>query len=104
MNNGPSPNRPNGRDSRGRFAPGNRGGPGNPHSRKVAQLRSALLRAVTQTDLRAIVQTLVNAAKQGDLAAAKLLFDRLLGPPVAADIQERMENLEAFLEDKEGQP
>jgi len=36
----PSPNGPDGgsgdRDSGGRFLPGNRGGPGNPHARKVA--------------------------------------------------------------------
>jgi len=32
-----------GRDTMGRFAPGNSGGPGNPFARKVASLRQALL-------------------------------------------------------------
>ena len=36
-----SPNRLN-RDEHGRFLPGNRGGPGNPHGKKVARLRAAL--------------------------------------------------------------
>ena len=35
----PSPNRPNGRDEKGRFAAGNPGGPGNPNARKVAAIR-----------------------------------------------------------------
>ena len=38
-------------------------------------MRSALLEAVKLTDLRAIVKALVSQAKQGDVAAAKLLFD-----------------------------
>src|SRR5207248_10793741 len=36
-----------GRDARGRFAPGNPGGPGNPFARRVAELRTALLDMVT---------------------------------------------------------
>jgi hypothetical protein len=35
------------RQSNGRFAKGNRGGPGNPFARKTAQLRQALVDAVT---------------------------------------------------------
>ena len=50
----PSANGDNGgRDALGRFGPGNAGGPGNPHARKVAQLRTALLRSVKASDLRA---------------------------------------------------
>ena len=36
-----------GRDRSGRFAPGNRGGPGNPLGGKIAKLRAALVEAVT---------------------------------------------------------
>ena len=60
MSASPSTNGPDGRDARGRFAKGNAGGPGNPHARKVAQLRSALLRAVSAGDLRAVVKKLVD--------------------------------------------
>ena len=37
---------PTDRDARGRFAPGNQGGPGNPFARRVAALRQSLLDAV----------------------------------------------------------
>ena len=37
---GQAPAGDNGRDARGRFAPGNAGGPGNPFARRVAELRT----------------------------------------------------------------
>lgn len=40
--NDPIPNGSNGRDSQGRFATGNSGGPGNPYARQVAALRCTL--------------------------------------------------------------
>jgi hypothetical protein len=96
MNKQPSPNGPNGgRDPRGRFLKGNGGGPGNPHAKRVAKLRSVVIAAVTETDLRAIVQRLVLLAKTGDVAAAKLLLDRILGPAESLDFIERLETLEA---------
>ena len=91
----PSTNGKNGgRDSRGRFAKGNGGGPGNPFARQVAKLRGALLKAVKPADLTEIIAGLVAAAKGGDVSAAKVLFDRTLGPPLAADILTRIEELE----------
>lgn len=77
----PSPNGGNGltRTGDGRFAPGNAGGPGNPYGQRVAELRAALLDAVTPDDLTAIIRRLVEAAKAGDVAAAKLVLDRLFG-------------------------
>jgi len=97
----PSPNGPDGRDARGRFARGNPGGPGNPHARRVAQLRAALLKAVKPADVQEVARRLVSAAKAGDVPAAKLLLDRLFGPPVAVDVEERLEKLENALR-KEG--
>ena len=35
----PLANGDNGRDKQGRFAVGNKGGPGNPYARRVAQMR-----------------------------------------------------------------
>src|SRR5262245_35123958 len=68
----PSPNGADGRDSRGRFAKGNRGGPGNPFARRVARLRTLLLEIVSEDDLRRILRKLVELAGAGDLAAARL--------------------------------
>ncbi len=45
-------------------------------------MRRALLGAVTPDDMEAIAQTLLAAAKGGDLQAAALLFDRVLGKPM----------------------
>lgn len=81
----PSPNGPNGRDSTtGRFAPGNRGGPGNPFAAKVARLRTLLLESVSDDDLQAIVQTVVGKAKAGDLTAVKIIMDYCVGKPAPA--------------------
>ena len=94
----PSPNGSNGRNASGRFAKGNAGGPGNPYGRKVAKLRSAMLQAVTQADMKAIVKKLVDEAKGGNVRAAKEVIDRCLGKPIEPDLIERIERLESFLE------
>ena len=83
-----------GRDSGGRFTTGNAGGPGNPYARRVGQLRTALLEAVTDDDIQRTIAAVVAQARDGELAAAKILFDRLLGPPIAADVVARLEALE----------
>jgi hypothetical protein len=82
------------RDAQGRFLPGNKGGPGNPFAKRVSLLRKALLKAITEEDFIEVVGALVEKAKGGDVAAAKILFDRTLGPPIAADLLERIEQLE----------
>ena len=81
MTRAPSTNGANGRDSRGRFVKGNRGGPGNPHARRVAKLRSALLRAVSADEVRGIVQALVSKARAGDVPAARMLLEYVIGRP-----------------------
>ena len=87
-----------GRDDRGRFTQGNEGGPGNPHSLQVSRLRSALLNAVTEDDMREIIEALVAKAKAGSIAAARVLFNRTLGKPLEPDIIARIEALEAKYE------
>ncbi len=69
----------NGRTPRGQFAKGNPGGPGNPYARRTAALRSALLDAVTEQDIRAVARALVKRAKAGEIPAIRELLDRLLG-------------------------
>ena len=93
----PTPNGPNGRDERGRFAPGNVGGPGNPHAKQVGKLRSAMLAAVSDQEMKAVVKKLVELAKGGNVPAAREVLDRCLGRPVEADLLERLEELEELL-------
>ena len=80
----PSANGGNGRDSAGRFAKGNSGGPGNPYAARVARLRSAMLDAVTDEDFTAIVRKLVELAKGGDMAAIREVMTRTVGKHVEA--------------------
>ena len=99
----PSPNRGNGhRDTRGRFIAGNPGGPGNPLAARVGRLRAALLEAVTPEDIQSVVRRLVEEAREGDVAAARLVLERVLGHPQAMDLMERIEGLESVLARVEG--
>lgn len=77
----PSPNGGNGRDTSGRFTKGNPGGPGNPFARRVSQLRSLVVEVLTDEDLRAIVDKMIDDAKNGDKAAVKLLLSYAIGKP-----------------------
>jgi len=65
--------------SDGRFLAGNSGGPGNPHAGQVAKLRSAMLAAVTEEQMRAVIDTLTRLAIAGDLKACELLLNRVVG-------------------------
>jgi hypothetical protein len=94
MSESPSTPFGDGRDKHGRFAPGNTGGPGNPLGGQVARLRSALVSAVSEEDMRDIIGTLVEKAKAGDVAAAKVVLERCLGRPIESDIIDRLEALE----------
>jgi hypothetical protein len=77
----PSTNESNGRDERGRFAEGNAGGPGNPFARQTAALRRALCQTVSTEDVQAVTLRLIEQAKGGDVAAARLLFAYAIGRP-----------------------
>jgi hypothetical protein len=72
-----------GRDRFGYFAPGNRIGRdgGNPNSRRMAELKRALIACGTQEDIQKLYSTLLTAALEGDVQAAKLLLDHLVGRP-----------------------
>ena len=73
-----------GRDGGGRFAAGNRGGPGNPFARQTAAARKAIADAVTAEQLAAIAAAMVKKALEGDVAAAKLVFSYAAGKPAPA--------------------
>jgi hypothetical protein len=78
---GPVPPPATGRDAGGRFAQGNVGGPGNPFARRVAALRRALLRTVSEQDVQDLASRLLVSARGGDVAAMKLLLAYVLGRP-----------------------
>ena len=63
---------------------------------QVQRLRVAHLSAVTPADLRAIIGRLVKSARGGDVGASKLVLGYALGPPIAGDILEKLQNLEAI--------
>jgi hypothetical protein len=79
-------NGPNGRDERGRFAPGCPGGPGSRLQRRQAKLRRSLVRAVGSDAVRAVAARLVALATDGDIAAAKLLLSYSIGKPHAVSM------------------
>src|SRR5262245_35774609 len=68
-----------GRDSGGRFTTGNKGGPGNPFARQMAAMRKAIVDAVSAEDLAAITAVMVKKAREGDVAAAKLVYTYCAG-------------------------
>jgi|688.fasta_scaffold379744_2 hypothetical protein len=90
----PSTTVANGRDGNGRFVNGNRLAKGNPNAKRAQKLRTELMKSVEGDDLKRIVKSLVNAAVDGDVSAAKLILDRVLGPPVAVDFEQRLSELE----------
>ncbi len=85
------------RDRSGRFAPGNKVGRGNPMAARVAKLRCAMLEAVSDDDMTAIIRKLVELAREGDVQAAKEVLMRTLGKPQEIDLVERLEALEGLL-------
>jgi len=74
-----------GRDQRGRFAPGN---PGRPKGARHQTTRH--VEALMEGDAEAITRAVIEAAKGGDLTAARLVLDRIAParrePTVAVDL------------------
>jgi hypothetical protein len=83
----PTPDRP----AKGRFALGNKGGPGNPFARQVAEIRKLLLNTVPGERLAKILLAMVERAEAGDVAAAKLVFQYTVGKPAEAVEPDRVE-------------
>lgn len=88
----------NGRQTRGRFGPGNRFAKGNGATRKLARFRMAMFAAVKTSDVKEIIGKLLEQAKAGESWAVKLALEYLCGPPVGLDILERLETLEAAIQ------
>ena len=84
----------NGHDAKGRFTHGNKGGPGNPYARQVAQLRQVILNRLTEEDLLAITEALLAKAKEGSVGAAKLLLAYAIGKPASSPDPDRLDGQE----------
>ena len=68
------------RPGRSRFAAGNPGGHSSPLAKKANQLQAAVSKAISTADVKVKIATkMVDLAKGGDIQAAKLVFDRVLG-------------------------
>jgi len=87
----PSPNGPNGRGADGRFTAGNRCGRGNPNARKVAQLKRTFLGAATGKRMRQLADKLFEQALAGDVAAARLALEYVVGKPSPAVDPDRLD-------------
>ncbi len=62
-----------------RISVGNRGG--NPNAKRMAELKQALIACGTVEDVQKLYAALMAAALDGDVPAAKLLLDHLVGRP-----------------------
>lgn len=107
MSESPTPNGPtNGRTASGRFAPGWRGGPGNPHAAAVGRARAAFYKSLRDADVTKALETIRDVMKSGSpserLAAARELLDRAIGKSVQSDLLERIEALELRLSERGG--
>jgi hypothetical protein len=74
----------NGRQARGLFGPGNKFARGNPQHKRMAELRAAMLDAVDEGKVREIAAALCKMAMDGDVPAAKLVLEYVLGKPPQA--------------------
>jgi hypothetical protein len=80
----------NGRSESGRFVRGNRESVGHRPNRRAAELKAMLMAAASPDDLRAILLKLAEMAKGGDVQAARVYLDHVVGRPVQA-VQVEME-------------
>ncbi len=89
-----------GRDrTTGRFLKGCKGGPGAPQGTRRQVLSTAFYEAVTPKDVKAIVTSLIFAAKKGDGKAAQLILDRFVAkmPPGMDLSDENLEKLDGIV-------
>jgi hypothetical protein len=54
-----------------------------------------MLAAVKPADVKEIVRKLIEQARSGDTASAKIVLDRVLGPISAQDVIAKIESLES---------
>jgi hypothetical protein len=84
----------NGRDANGRFVQGNAGGPGNPFYRKQVEFRRAVLELFTPEDVMSLLRVMLALGRNGDVAAAKVFLEYVVGKPHKAPDPDREEHHE----------
>ena len=78
---------PNGRSLDGRFAAGNQAAAGNPINRRMKELRRALLDSASPEDVKEVGKTLLELATGGDVQAARVWLEFVIGkPPQALEV------------------
>jgi hypothetical protein len=82
-----------GRDASGRFAVGCKGGPGNPALQRLAKWKEAMSKAVTPSDIKAVVKSLIREAKAGSVPACGMILDRCCGRVVTDDLAAEINEL-----------
>jgi hypothetical protein len=78
-------------DEHGRFKAGNKAG-NHYVNRRYHEIKTLILKNVTDEDVKDILKTAVEQAKQGDAEARKWLFERLIGKPKEQDALETTAN------------
>ena len=73
-----------GRDQRGRWIRGCAPGPGRPPAAREEAYREALQAAASPEDLGMVFGKVMERARAGDIAAARLVMQQLVGPPGSA--------------------
>ncbi|MGD0540531.1 MAG: hypothetical protein ABSB33_03330, partial [Tepidisphaeraceae bacterium] len=91
-------NNGNGRLPDGRFGKGNSFSLGNPHGRRVARIRAAILRIADPRRIERAVEVQMKEAEGGDLEALKFILDYSgAKPPTDTLILMRLEEIERKL-------
>ena len=74
---------PDGRDpDTGRFGLGNKSGRGNPFMSRVVAYRKAIWDAISNDDVARLAKKMLLLGEAGDVAAAKVVFERTAGRPL----------------------
>ena len=74
------------RDTKGRFAPGNQGGPGGAR-RRTSELRRAAEDAISPEVIQAAMRKCARLALEGNLAALRIMLDRACGRAAEAPVE-----------------
>lgn len=69
------------RNRNGQFKMGNNGGPGNPYSRTVAELRANLNQCITMPMVEQVINKIFHLALEGNIPAARLFLQYAVGKP-----------------------
>ena len=72
------------RDAKGRFGPGNLGGPGNPFARELARFRAFVIKCNTEEHMRFAFNKMMEMIGDGNVGALKLYFLYIIGKPTDA--------------------